>query len=65
MLISFLICYFSLGKISSYIATLKFEKKYSLCMYVCCKFSFFVSKFGKRVDLVLFLISFNLSLFTA
>ena len=28
----------------------------------CCKFTFFVSKFGKRVELVLFLISFNLKL---
>ena len=31
----------------------------------CCKFTFFVSKFGKRVELVLFLISFNMKLFTA
>ena len=38
MLISFLICYFSLGEISFYIATLKFEKKIKfmyVCMYVC------------------------------
>ena len=33
MLISFLICYFSLGEISFYIATLKFEKKNKV--YVC------------------------------
>ncbi len=29
-------------------------------VFCCCKFTFFVSKFGKRVELVLFLISFNL-----
>ena len=31
----------------------------------CCKFTVFVSKFSKRVELVLFYISFNLKLFTA
>ena len=31
----------------------------------CCKFTFFLSKFAKRVELVLFLISLNLKLFSA
>ena len=31
----------------------------------CCKFTLFVSKLGKRVELVLFLISIHLKLFTA
>ena len=37
----------------------------SVSVLCCCKFTFFVSKFGKRVELVLFLISFNMKLFTA
>ena len=37
----------------------------SVSVLCCCKFTFFVSKFGKSVELVLFLISFNMKLFTA
>ena len=33
--------------------------------FCCCKFTLFVYKIGKRVELVLLLISINLKLFTA
>ena len=51
MLISFLICYFSLGEISFYIATLKFEKKIKfmyVCMYVTGRD--FIDQLTKHID---------------
>lgn len=41
----------------------RFRAKFVYVLF-CCKFTFSVSKFGKRVELVLFLMSFNLKLFT-